>query len=88
MMKYEFLRIQHHLSSIYANKNQEIEKVLNKINADLNHLIHLTKKNQLQLDDYIEEMKNVRENVYPDKEEIMSLYDTYIYDLEALARSK
>lgn len=88
MIKYEFLRIQHHLNSIYANKNLEIEKALNRVNADLNHLIHLTKKNQVQLNDYIDEMKLVRENIYPDKEEIMSLYDEYIYELESLARAK
>lgn len=87
-MKYEFLRIQHHLNSIYANRSFDTDRALNRVNADINHLIHLSAKKKLELLDYIEEIKLLRENIMPNEDELMSLYDEYIYELELLAYHK
>ena len=57
MTKYEFLRIQHRINSLFANTNYETEQALNKINADLYNFIHLFEKKQLQLVEELELIK-------------------------------
>jgi transposase len=84
-MKKELLSISYKINSIYGNHNDKnIYKHLNVLTNTIRDWIDLFKKNTFDLDSELELIKKEREQIHPDQENTMFLYDLFIEEVERL----
>lgn len=89
MKKEDFLRIKHRLNARYANRSDFLmEKHLNQVNIELQDCMDLLAKKKLKLRLRVDDLKIERENMSPQMNHALDLYDDMIQELEQLAFSK